>query len=83
MTYLFTRQGCSACESIKENVDLPSVKGLTVMNLDGENSRALAMLAYYECVTLAEKHLPILVSDSREVIHGPLNITRYLKGQCG
>ena len=35
MTYLFTKQGCSACESIKENVDLPSVKGLTVLNLDG------------------------------------------------
>ncbi len=83
MTYLFTKQGCSACESIRENVDLPSVKGLTVLNLDGENSEALAMLAYYECVNLAEKHLPILVSDTREVIHGPLNITKFLKEHCG
>ena len=83
MTYLFTKQGCTACESIRENVDLPSVKGLKVLKLDGENSEALAMLAYYECVTLAEKQLPILVSDSREVVLGPLNITRYLKEHSG
>lgn len=82
MTYLFTKKGCTACETIKNTVDLDSKKSLRVLTLDGENSEALALLAYYECVALSEKQLPILVSDSREVIVGPLNITRYLQEKC-
>jgi hypothetical protein len=61
---------------------LDSKKSVRVLTLDGENSEALALLAYYECVALSEKQLPILVSDAREVIVGPLNITRYLQEKC-
>lgn len=82
MTYLFTKKGCTACETIKNTVDLDSKKSVRVLTLDGENSEALALLAYYECVALSEKQLPILVSDAREVIVGPLNITRYLEEKC-
>ena len=53
-----------------------------VLTLDAEDSEALALLAYYECVALSEKQLPILVSDTREVIVGPLQITRYLQEKC-
>jgi len=50
-----------------------------VLSLDGENPEALAMLAYFECVTLAEKKLPILVSDAGEVLTGALQIRNYLE----
>jgi hypothetical protein len=79
MTYLFTKTGCGACDQIKQSLDLTNMKSLRVLTLDGEDPEALALLAYYECVSLSEKQLPILVSDSREVIVGPLNITRYLQ----
>jgi hypothetical protein len=82
MTYLFTKKGCGACETIKSTVDLDSKKSVRVLTLDGDNSEALALLAYYECVALSEKQLPILVSDAREVIVGPLNITRFLQEEC-
>jgi hypothetical protein len=83
MTYLFTKKGCGACDQVKGSLDLDSMESLQVLTLDGENPEALALLAYYECVALSEKQLPILVSDAREVITGPLNITRYLQENCG
>jgi hypothetical protein len=79
MTYLFTKEGCGKCEWIKSHVDLKSVKDLTVLQLDQENTEALAMLAYYECVSLSEKQLPILVSESHEVITGAGHIRKYLE----
>jgi hypothetical protein len=82
MTYLFTKKGCGACDEIKTTLDLDSMREVEVLTLDGDNPEALALLAYYECVALSEKQLPILVSDSREVVIGPLNITRYLKDNC-
>ena len=50
-----------------------------VLSLDEDNSDALAMLAYYECVTLAEKKLPILISESDEVITGAIHVKNHLK----
>ena len=79
MTYLFTKTGCDACEQMKLCMNLDAMEGLEVLTLDGENSQALALLAYYECVALSEKQLPILVSDTKEVVVGPLNIARYLQ----
>ena len=64
MTYLFTKEGCGKCDWVKTNVDLESMKDVTVMSLNRDDPEALALLAYYECVTLSEKKLPILVSDS-------------------
>lgn len=77
MTYLFTKQGCGDCEKVKSQVNLGEVENLKVMQLDQENVEALAMLAYYECVSLSEKKLPILVSETREIITGETHIRQY------
>ena len=61
MTCLFTKEGCGKCDWVKGQVDLDKMQGMQVMNLGDENAEALAMLAYFECVTLAEKQMPILV----------------------
>jgi hypothetical protein len=82
MTYLFTKEGCGKCDWVKNKVDLKNVKDLNVMRLDGENPEALAMLAYFECVSLSEKKLPILVSDGGQVITGAIEIRNYLKENC-
>ena len=82
MTYLFTKDGCGKCDWRKSNMDLKSMKNVTIMQLDGENSEALAMLAYYECVSLSEKKLPILVSEARNVITGAGHIRKYLQENC-
>ncbi len=83
MTYLFTKEGCGKCDWVKTNVDLENMKDVTVMSVNQDDPEALALLAYYECVTLSEKKLPILVSDSDEVITGAVNIKNYLRGHCG
>lgn len=79
MTYLFTKQGCGECEMVKNQVNLETIDDLEVMQLDHENVEALAMLAYYECVALSEKKLPILVSETSGVITGAGHITNYLR----
>lgn len=79
MTYLFTKQGCGKCDWIKRTMDIDSMKNVTVMQLDEDNSEALALLAYYECVTLSEKKLPILVSERREIVTGAGHIRKYLQ----
>ncbi len=79
MTYLFTKQGCGKCDWVKSTVDIKNLDGVTVMQLDFENPEALAVLAYYECVSLSEKQLPILVSDTREIITGAGHIRKYLE----
>lgn len=79
MTYLFTKEGCGKCDWVKSNVDLASVKDLQVVTLNGEDPEALAMLAYYECVSLSEKKLPILVAEDREIITGAGHIRKFLE----
>jgi hypothetical protein len=81
MHCLFTKPGCSACDIVKKRIDLKSAN-VQVFSLNGEDSEALAMLAYYELVALAEKQLPILVADSGDVITGPDYISRYLEEHC-
>jgi hypothetical protein len=83
MTYLFTKPGCGKCDWVKSHVELEKRPDVQVLSLDGENPEALAMLAYFECVTLAEKKLPILVSDAGEVLTGALQIRSYLEGVGG
>ncbi len=83
MTYLFTKQGCKKCDWVKNKVDLGSMNDVEVMHLDGRNPEPLAMLAYYECVTLAEKKLPILISESRDVITGAIDIKNHLLSRGG
>lgn len=79
MTLLFTKTGCAKCDWVKDKVEISRLRDLLVMQLDGDNPEALAMLAYHECVTLAEKKLPILVSDDNEVITGALKIKNHLE----
>lgn len=83
MTYLFTKQGCGKCEWIKKKVDLASIKNVRVMQLDEEDPEALAMLAYFECVNLSEKSLPILVSEETGVITGAGHIRKFLVRRRG
>jgi len=78
MTVLFTKQGCGKCDWVKRNINLDSISGLKVMQL-GDDPDALAMLAYYECVSLSEKQLPILVSENRDIITGVGHIRKYLE----
>ncbi|MGA8830242.1 MAG: hypothetical protein WB554_01425, partial [Desulfomonilaceae bacterium] len=59
-------------------IDLDGMPEVKIMQLDSENSEALAMLAYYECVALSEKKLPILVSDQMEIITSVGDIKNYL-----
>jgi hypothetical protein len=66
------------CDWVKEQVDLKSISDVQVMQLDSENSEALALLAYYECVALSEKKLPILVSDDNGIITSVGDIKNYL-----
>jgi hypothetical protein len=66
------------CDWVKEQVDLKSISDVQVMQLDSENSEALALLAYYECVALSEKKLPILVSDDSGIITSVGDIKNYL-----
>ena len=82
MTFLFTKPGCGKCDWIKNNMDFKKMKNVKVLQLDSDNCEALALLAYYECVSLSEKKLPILVSDSREVITGAGHIRKYLQDHC-
>jgi hypothetical protein len=79
MTYLFTKEGCGKCDWVKSNVDLKNVKNLQVMTLNTDDPEALAMLAYYECVSLSEKKLPILVGEDREIVTGAGHIRKYLE----
>jgi hypothetical protein len=83
MTLLFTKQGCAKCDWVKDKVDVERVDDLVIMQLDGESSDALAMLAYHECVTLAEKKLPIMISETNEIITGALKIRKRLQALYG
>jgi len=82
MTYLFTKEGCGKCDWVKQNIDLSSISDLKVVQLNADNAEALALLAYYECVSLSEKKLPILVSDDKQVITGVGYIRKYLQQRC-
>jgi hypothetical protein len=82
MTILFTKEGCGKCDWVKSNVDLSKVKDLKVFTVNGDDPEALAMLAYYECVALSEKKLPILVSRSKEIITGAGHIRKFLLDNC-
>jgi hypothetical protein len=78
MTYLFTKEGCGKCDWVKSKVDLGRMEDVNVMTLGEDNPEALAMLAYFECVGLSEKKLPILVSDAGDVITGAVHIKNHL-----
>lgn len=75
---LFTKPECNKCEHLKNSFDLTSF-GIEEQRLTPENSDALAELAYYECVDLAERELPILVTRESRVLSGLVPIRKYLR----
>jgi glutaredoxin 2 len=76
---LFTKDGCEKCDFLKKKVDLQNL-GVHVEVLGPENPDALAHLAWHELVSVAEKHLPILVLDDCSYIADVVPIMRYLRG---
>lgn len=76
---LFTKEGCQKCDYLKNKIDLPTM-GIRVEELGPDNPEALAYLAWHELVTVAEKHLPILVLDDSSYIADVVPILRYLNG---
>lgn len=77
---LFTKEGCQKCDYLKRKVDFEAM-GIRVEELGRNNPEALAHLAWHELVTVAQKHLPILVLDDSSYIVDVIPILRYLKGK--
>jgi glutaredoxin 2 len=75
---LFTKAGCSKCDFVKQKVNLDAL-GVRTEVLGPDNADALAHLAWHELVSVAEKHLPILVLDDCSYIADVVPILRYLK----
>ncbi len=59
---LFTKNDCKRCDQLKKRFDLRAME-VQVEVLDGENSDALAHLAWHSLVEAARKSLPLLVLD--------------------
>jgi glutaredoxin 2 len=79
---LFTKNGCEKCDYVKKKVDLGAL-GVSLEVLGPDNADALAHLAWHELVSVAEKHLPILVLDDCSYIADVVPILRYLKSGEG
>ena len=75
---LFTKPACDKCEFIKSKFNLEEI-GVIEQRLTTDNPVALAELAYYECVELAERELPILVTEDSQIFTGAINIKNYLR----
>lgn len=75
MIILFSKSSCKKCIWLKESADLTGIK---IYDLTVLNPETLALLAFHECVSLAETSLPILVLDDSSVIAGAINIKNYL-----
>ncbi len=75
---LFTKENCGKCDYVKDNVDLKKA-GVVIQVLNKENYLALADLAWYELVNVAETTMPILVLDDDSTITGAIKIKNYLK----
>jgi glutaredoxin 2 len=75
---LFTKDSCRKCDYLKDKFDLRTL-GVEVEELGPDNADALAHLAWHELVSVAEKHLPILVLDDSSYISDVVPIVRYLK----
>ncbi len=75
---LFTKPACGKCEQIKNGFDLNAL-GVIEQRLTPDNPAALAELAFHECVELAERELPILISDDKKVYSGAIPIKKFLR----
>lgn len=75
---LFTKPACTKCEDIKSLFNLPEM-GVEEKRLTPDDPDALAELAYYECVELAERELPILVANEGQIYSGKIPIKKFLQ----
>lgn len=75
---LFTKPDCTKCDTIKQQFNMQEL-GVKEQRLTPDNPEALAELAYYGCVELAEKELPILVTDDSKVFSGAIPIKKFLR----
>jgi hypothetical protein len=75
---LFTKTACGKCDYVKNHFDLANL-GIQIDELSDTNADALADLAYYELVDIAEKQLPILVTDDERKITGAIRISQFLR----
>jgi hypothetical protein len=79
MMYLFTKPDCTKCDELKNRFNMDSL-GVVEQRLTPDNPEALAELAFHGCVELAEKELPILVTEDSQVIPGAIPIKKFLQG---
>ena len=75
---LFTKPQCTKCDDLKRRFDMDQF-GIIEQSLNPNNPAALAELAFHGCVELAEKELPILVTDDSRIYSGAIPIKKYLK----
>ncbi len=75
---LFTKPECGKCHDLKRRVDLRSL-GIKEIVLTPDNPDGLAELAFHECVELAEKELPILITRDSQVFSGVVPIRKFLR----
>jgi glutaredoxin 2 len=75
---LFTKEGCPKCDYLKGKVDLARL-GVRVEVLGPENPEGLAHLAWHGLVSVAERHLPILVLDDCSYLADVVPILRHLR----
>ena len=74
---LFTKPDCEKCHYITDKFDLNSL-GIAQRVLTHDDADALAALAWYELVDVAEKEMPILVLEDSSHIAGAIKIKSYL-----
>lgn len=75
---LFTKENCPKCEYLKGKVDLARL-GVRVEVLGPDNPEGLAHLAWHGLVSVAERHLPILVLDDCSYLADVVPILRRLR----
>ena len=75
---LFTKENCGKCDYVKDHVDLEKA-GVKVEVLSSDNYEALADLAWYELVGVAETTMPILILDDETPMTGAVRIKKYLQ----
>ena len=74
---LFTKPDCEKCHYITDKFDL-EVLGIVQQVLTHDDANALAALAWYELVEVAEREMPILVLEDSSHIAGAIKIKSYL-----
>ncbi len=73
---LFTKPNCEKCNFVKR--DLPA--GMDVTTLDISTRDGLAELAFRGLVSVAERELPILVTDDGAHVAGAIRVRQALHG---